>query len=84
MMVMPPMQSISGDDDGTYASHMVIVPLTAGMLGLPCRPCSGPHQLIVGDYSLEVAILPTFSGSGLHFTPPFFYYADFCSRSVWE
>lgn len=34
MMVVLPIQSIIGDDDGTYASHMVH--LTAGMLGLLC------------------------------------------------
>ena len=53
--VVPPMHSISGDDDGTCASHMV--PLTAGMLGLQCRPCSGPRQLIAGDYNSVVANL---------------------------
>jgi hypothetical protein len=41
------MQSISSGEDGTYASH--VVPITAGVLGLPCRPCSGPSQLIAGD-----------------------------------
>ena len=35
-------------NDGTYTSHMV--PLVTGMLGLPCRPCLGPRQLIAGDY----------------------------------
>jgi hypothetical protein len=47
--------SISGEDDGTYASHMA--PLTAGMLGLPYQPCSGPQKLIAGDYYFAVAIL---------------------------
>jgi len=27
-----------------------MAPLTAGMLGLQCRPCLGPQQLIAGDY----------------------------------
>jgi len=47
------MQSISGDD-GTYASHMVL--LMASMLGLPCQPCLRPLQLTVGDYYFVVAI----------------------------
>jgi len=25
-------------------------PFTSDMLGLPCRPCSGPRQLKFGDY----------------------------------
>jgi len=32
-------------------------PFMAGMLGLPCRPCSGPRQLKVGDYKLLDTIL---------------------------
>jgi hypothetical protein len=39
----------------TYTSYMIL--LTAGMLGLPCRPCSGPQQLKFGDYWLVVTIL---------------------------
>jgi len=31
---VPPMQSIIGNNDGTYASH--VIHLTAGMLSLPC------------------------------------------------
>ena len=47
------MQSISDNDNGTYALHMV--PLTAGMLGLTCQPCLGPHrQLIAGDYKFRI------------------------------
>ena len=41
-------------------AHMRCIPmvsLTAGMLGLPCRPCLGPPQLVVGDYYFVVAIL---------------------------
>ena len=49
-MNVPSMQSISGNNDGTYTSYMV--PLVTGMLGLPCRPCWGPRQLIAGDYLL--------------------------------
>jgi hypothetical protein len=49
------MQSIRGDDGGTYAWHMV--PLTAGMLGLPCLLCLGPWQPIPGDYFFVVANL---------------------------
>ncbi len=38
-MVVPLMQSISGNDDSTYTLYMF--PRTTGMLRLPCRPCSG-------------------------------------------
>ncbi len=38
-MVIQPMQSIGGNNDGTYTSY--ISPLTAHALGLPCRQCSG-------------------------------------------
>jgi hypothetical protein len=49
MMVVPPMQIISGGNDGIYTLNMS--PFTkAGMLGLPCRPCSGPRQLKFGDF----------------------------------
>ncbi len=34
-MVVPPMQSIYSDNDGTYKSYMS--PFMAGMLGLPCQ-----------------------------------------------
>jgi hypothetical protein len=54
-MVVPPMQSISGDDGGTFVSHMVR--LTAGMLGLPCRPCLRGQRLIAGKQYYVVAIL---------------------------
>ena len=54
MMIVPSMQSISGDDDNTYASHMA--PLMASTLGLPCQPCSEPRQLIAGDYYFLVTI----------------------------
>ena len=80
-MVVPPMQIIGSNDDGTYASH--IAPLTAGMLGLPCRPCLGLWQLKFGDYyQLVVPIL----GLGVigmahchlrHY--PIIYYRDFCT-----
>jgi hypothetical protein len=62
----------------TYASHMV--PIMAGMLGLPCRPCSGPLQLIADDYFFIYANLGVrschicISGYAL----PFFD-ADFCT-----
>ena len=48
VMVVPQMQSISGNSDGTYMLYMA--PLMAGMLGLSCRPCGGPRQLKFGDY----------------------------------
>jgi len=48
VMVVPPTQSISGNNDGTYTLYMA--PLMTGMLGLPCRPCWGPRQLKFGDY----------------------------------
>jgi hypothetical protein len=35
-MVVPLMQSICGNNDGTYTLYMS--PFMAGMLGLPCRP----------------------------------------------
>ena len=38
----------SDDNDDTYMSYMV--PLVTDMLGLPCRSCWGPRQLIAGDY----------------------------------
>jgi len=48
VMVVPPMQSISGNVNGTYESYMV---------GLSCRPYLRPRQLILGDYSFVVASL---------------------------
>ena len=36
-MAVPPMQSISGNNDGTYTSY--ICPLTARVLGLARLPC---------------------------------------------
>jgi hypothetical protein len=47
-MFVPPIQSISGNNDVKYTSYMS--PFTAGMLGLPCRPCLGPRQLKFDDY----------------------------------
>ena len=38
-MVVPLMQSISSNSDCTYTLYMF--PCRTGMLGLPCRPCSG-------------------------------------------
>jgi hypothetical protein len=38
-------------------------PLMAGMLGLPCRPYSGPRQLIVGGYYFVVEIMGTYYAS---------------------
>jgi len=61
---MAPMQNISGNNDGTYTSFMS--PCTAGMLGLSCRPCSGPQQLKFGDYKLVVAILGVLVMAHLH------------------
>jgi hypothetical protein len=48
VMVVPLLQSISSNNDSTYTLYMV--PLTAGMLCLPCRQCLGPRQLKFGDY----------------------------------
>jgi hypothetical protein len=48
VIVVPLMQSIGGNNDGTYMFYMF--PLTPHALGLACRPCSGPWQLKVGDY----------------------------------
>ena len=52
---MAPMQSMSGNNGGTYMLYMF--PLMAGMPGLPCWPCSEPWQLAFDDYQLVVAIL---------------------------
>ena len=58
--------------------------LTAGMLGLPCRPCSGPQQLKFGDYWLVVTILGLFGVSQLHLRHyPIIYYQDFCTFLEW-
>ncbi len=46
--VVLPMQSIGGDNDGTYTSYMF--PLTPRALGLAGRPCSGPWQPKFDDY----------------------------------
>jgi hypothetical protein len=54
-------QSISSDNDGTYTSYMS--PFTAGMLGLPCQPCSRSRQMKFGDYSLVIAILGVLDGT---------------------
>ena len=48
VMVVLPMQSISGNNEGTHTLYMA--PLSASMLGLPCRLCSGPRQLKFVDY----------------------------------
>jgi hypothetical protein len=48
MMAVLPMESISGNNVSTHTLYMS--PFTTGMLGLPCRPCSGPWQLKFGDY----------------------------------
>jgi hypothetical protein len=45
----------------TTMAHMRLiwhmVPLTAGELGLPCRPCLGPWQLKFGDYQSVITVL---------------------------
>jgi hypothetical protein len=82
-MVVPLMQSISGGDDCTYTLYMS--PLTAGMLGLPCRPCSGPWKLKFGDYYLVLTILGVLGMVRKHLRlRPTFFDADFCSGSVWK
>ncbi len=48
VMVVLPMQSIGGNNDGTYTLYMS--PLRPHALGLACRPCSGPWQLRLGEY----------------------------------
>ncbi len=48
VMVVLPMQSIGGNNDGTYTLYMF--PLMPRALGLACRPCSGPWQLRLGEY----------------------------------
>ena len=72
-MVIRLMQSISGDNYGTYTSYMVH--LMTGMLGMPCRPCLGPRQLKFGRYQLVVTILGVL-GMALF---PIFFYRDFCT-----
>jgi hypothetical protein len=69
-MVVQLMQSISGDNNGTYAYTSHMSPFTAGMLGLPCRPCSGPRQLKFGDYKLVVPILGVQGMAHLHLRLP--------------
>ena len=54
-MVVPPMQSIGGHNNGTYTLYMS--PFTADMLQLQCRPCLGPRQLKFGDYLLLFVFL---------------------------
>jgi hypothetical protein len=57
----------------------------AGMLGLPCRPCSGPWKLKFDDYYLVLTILGVLGMVRKHLRlRPTFFDADFCSRSVWE
>jgi hypothetical protein len=80
-MVVRLMQSISGGDDCTYTLYMS--PLMAGMLGLPCRPCSGPWKLKFGDYYLVLTILGVLGMVRKHLRlRPTFFDADFCSGSV--
>jgi len=82
-MVVSLMQSINGGDDCTYTLYMS--PRTAGMLGLPCRPCSGPWKLKFGDYYLVLTILGVLGMVRKHLRlRPTFFDADFCSGSVWE
>ena len=47
-------------------TYVVLVPLATDMLGLPCRPCSGPRQLKFGDYQLGVMILGVLGMARLH------------------
>ena len=64
----------------TDAEHHVVY-----MLGLPCRPCSGPWKLKFGDYYLVLTILGVLGMVRKHLRlRPTFFYADFCSGSVWE
>jgi hypothetical protein len=80
MMVMPLMQSISGNKDGTYMSYKFF--RTADALTLPCRPCSGPRQLKLGDYQLVVTILGlgVLGMACLHLRHyPIICYRDFCT-----
>ena len=82
-MVVLPMQRINGDNDGIYTPHMSH--FTAGMLGLPCRPCSGPRQLKFGDYLLVVIIMGVLGMASLHLRHyPFFQYRDFYTKLEWE
>ncbi len=48
LIVVPLMQSIGGNDDGTCTLYMF--PLMRRALGLACQPCSGPWQLKFGEY----------------------------------
>ncbi len=48
VMVVLPMQSIGGNNNGTYMLYMFS--LTPRALGLACLPCSGPWQLKLGEY----------------------------------
>jgi hypothetical protein len=53
-MVAPPMQSISGDSDGTYTWYMS--PLTVRALGLARRPCLGPQIIILFVSAVAVVV----------------------------
>ncbi len=48
LIIVPLMQSIGGNNDGTYMLYMF--PLTPRALGLACWPCLGPWQLKFGEY----------------------------------
>jgi hypothetical protein len=48
VMVIRPMQSVGGNNGGTYMLYMS--PVMARVLGLAHRPWSGPRQLTAGDY----------------------------------
>jgi hypothetical protein len=59
-MVVLPMQSIGGNNDGTYTLYMF--PLMPRALGLACRPCSGPWQLKFGEYYFSTSSFQVFWG----------------------
>ncbi len=54
MVIVPPMQSIGGNNKGTYTLYMS--PLMPQALGLVCPPCSEPWQQNFSDCQLVVMI----------------------------
>ncbi len=82
-MVVLSMQSISGNNDGTYTLYMF--PFMPLALGLACRPCSGPWQLKFGDHWFIVKISGVWGVARLHLRHHhIFFHQNFCALLEWE